>query len=337
MQFAVLMDNFRGAREMLFHLAARWRRTDRTTWGATSDEVGATFPGDELVPNCSWGYTHAITIDAAPLLVWQWVVQLGQGRGGFYSFELLENIVGCDVHNTTVPLPEFQALAVGDAVRLHPKSPPLTVAIAEPGRCLALVANAPDATGDAVSLWAFHLIETPDGNTRLIERGRYLAGPSVGARLMLGPAILEPISFVMSRQMLRTIKALADHQVVEERATPALVAVKTIHTMAWLTIESSMVYVLVAGLAGRTDRRVAIAAAIVTGETLVFAANGFRCPLTAVAESLGADNGSVTDIYLPPWFARNLPGIHVPLIIAAVYLHARNLGSCAPRRPASRS
>ena len=86
-----------------------------------------------------------------------------------------------------------------------------------------------------------------------------------------------------------------------------------------------MIYLLVAGLLGRTDRRAGIATAVVAGESLVFAANGFRCPLTAVAESLGAEDGSVTDIYLPAWFARSLPVIHVPLIVAAVWLHARNL------------
>lgn len=60
------------------------------------------------------------------------------------------------------------------------------------------------------------------------------------------------------------------------------------------------------------------------GETLVFAANGFRCPLTSVAKNLGDGTGSVTDIYLPRWFARNLPGIHVPLILLAAFLHWRN-------------
>lgn len=75
---------------------------------------------------------------------------------------------------------------------------------------------------------------------------------------------------------------------------------------------------------GRTDRRVGLAAGVVTAETLVFAANGFHCPLTAVAKDLGDETGSVTDIYLPRWFARNLPGIHVPLILAAVLLHWRN-------------
>ncbi|MCU1430455.1 MAG: hypothetical protein JWL83_4455, partial [Actinomycetia bacterium] len=86
-----------------------------------------------------------------------------------------------------------------------------------------------------------------------------------------------------------------------------------------------MLYVLAAGFARRSDRRVAIAAGAVAGETLVFAANGFRCPLSDVAESLGADSGSVTDLYLPAWFADNLPAIHVPLIALATFLHARNL------------
>jgi hypothetical protein len=108
-------------------------------------------------------------------------------------------------------------------------------------------------------------------------------------------------------------------------AGAALVAVKAVHTLAWFSIEACMLNLLVAGSARRTDRRAAIAAAVVGGETLIFAANGFRCPLTDVAESLGAENGSVTDIYLPRWLARNLPAIHVPLIVLAVYLHARNL------------
>ena len=108
-------------------------------------------------------------------------------------------------------------------------------------------------------------------------------------------------------------------------ARPALVAVKTVHTLAWFSIEACMVYLLYAGFARRSDRRAAVAAVVVGGESLVFAATGFRCPLTDVAESLGAESGSVTDIYLPRWFAHNLPAIHVPLILLAVYLHARNL------------
>ena len=104
----------------------------------------------------------------------------------------------------------------------------------------------------------------------------------------------------------------------------ALEAVKVFHTVAWFSIEACMVYLLYAGLRGRTDRRAAVAAAVVGGETLVFVGNGFRCPLTPLARRLGDPHGSVTDIYLPGWFAHNLPAIHVPLILLAVALHGRN-------------
>ena len=108
-------------------------------------------------------------------------------------------------------------------------------------------------------------------------------------------------------------------------ADRALVAVKVVHTAAWFSIEACMVYVLGAGLTGRSDRHAAVAGAVVAGECLVFAANGFRCPLTDVAERLGAEHDAVTDIYLPRWFAHYLPAIHVPLIAVAVWLHARNI------------
>lgn len=104
-----------------------------------------------------------------------------------------------------------------------------------------------------------------------------------------------------------------------------LTLVKVVHTAIWATIEAAVLYVLATGVLGRTDRRTAIAGAVVTGEMVVFAANGFRCPLTAVAESLGAEDGSVTDIFLPRWFARNLPALHVPVVAAAIALHVRNL------------
>jgi hypothetical protein len=108
-----------------------------------------------------------------------------------------------------------------------------------------------------------------------------------------------------------------------------LAAIKTVHTLAWLSIESCMAYLLYAGFARRSDRRAGVAAAVVTGESLVFVGNGLRCPLTQLAERVGAEQASVTDIYLPYWFARNLPAIHVPLIVLAALLHARNLrGRC---------
>lgn len=128
-------------------------------------------------------------------------------------------------------------------------------------------------------------------------------------------------------------------------AKAAIRGIKAAHTLAWFSIECCMLFVLYSGLVGRTDRRVAIAAAVVAGESLVFVGYGFRCPLTEVAERFGADRGGVTDIYLPAWFAHNIPAIHVPLIAVAVALHQRNLraqGGCGrllgrPRRSCERA
>lgn len=215
MDTSTLLENLRGAGEIAFHVVTPWRRRYRTTWGATTREVGANLPGDELVTDLSWGYTHAVTIDAPPAAVWPWLAQLGQGRGGLYSFELLENLVGCRMRNSDRVLPALQSIAVGDEIQLHPKAPPLVVAIAKPERCLALVGG---RTGDderSISLWAFHLTETDRGATRLIERGRYAIGRTTAERWSMGPTILEPISFVMSRQMLRTIRRSAERRVSE--------------------------------------------------------------------------------------------------------------------------
>jgi hypothetical protein len=101
--------------------------------------------------------------------------------------------------------------------------------------------------------------------------------------------------------------------------------IRGVHTAVWFSIEYCVGYLLWAGVTGRSDRRAGAAAAVVAGECLVFAAGGFRCPLTGLAERAGATSGSVTDIYLPAWFARNLPAIHVPLLILIGGLHWRSL------------
>src|ERR1700736_3041361 len=122
---------------------------------------------------------------------------------------------------------------------------------------------------------------------------------------------------------MATSVALQPHQI--RRAAAALVGIKAIHTLAWFSIESCMIYLLYAGLRKRSERRAAIAATVVGAESLLFAANGFRCPLTNYAEQLGAKRGSVTDIFLPRSLAHNLPALHVPLLLLAAFLHLRNL------------
>jgi len=118
------------------------------------------------------------------------------------------------------------------------------------------------------------------------------------------------------------------------RPRPALlVGVKVVHTLVWLSIESCVGYLLWSGSTRRTDRRAAIAGAVVAGEILIFVANGFRCPLTAVAASLGDGRGSVTDIFLPAWFARILPALHAPVLLLVAYLHIRSALHRHPLRP----
>jgi hypothetical protein len=105
---------------------------------------------------------------------------------------------------------------------------------------------------------------------------------------------------------------------------PALVVVKVVHSLIYFFIEFCMGYLIYAGLKGREDRRTAIAAGVVAGESFIFLGNRCRCPLTGVAEDLGASRGSVTDIYLPRWLASNIFPLHVPLLALVLCLHSRN-------------
>jgi hypothetical protein len=98
-----------------------------------------------------------------------------------------------------------------------------------------------------------------------------------------------------------------------------------VHTIAFFSIGSCLAYFTFSALTRRSDRRAAIAGAVVTGEALVYALNGFRCPLTDLAERLGSEHGSVADIYLPRWIEAHLPEITGPIFAGAVMLHARNI------------
>ncbi len=112
-----------------------------------------------------------------------------------------------------------------------------------------------------------------------------------------------------------------------------LVAVKALHSLIFFVLQSAIAYLVYTGLKGQTNRRTAIASAVVGGECLIYAANGFRCPLTGLAENLGAARGSVTDIFLPKWLASNIARIYGPLFALALCLHARNLvGRNGPAR-----
>jgi hypothetical protein len=172
-------------------------------WGATDDEVAMAFPGEEPgAPPATVSATHAVTIYAPAAQVWAWLVQIGQDRGGFYSYSALENLLGCRLRNADRIVPEWQDLKDGDSVRLHPKAPPLPVTYLELGRAMVL------ADG-----WGFVLKPIDTQTTRLIARGWGDAIPEISNPLLhflYWRVLFEPLHFVMERKMLLGIKARAE-------------------------------------------------------------------------------------------------------------------------------
>ena len=181
-------------------------------WGATDKESREPLAGDDLIANPDLMATRAITVRAAAEEVWPWIAQLGQGRGGFYSYDALENLVGCEIHSADQVLPEWQAVQVGEQVKLHPEVP-LDVVVVEPGRALVLRGGVPmgNTPPPYDFTWAFVLQEQSDGTSRLVVRERYLYTQK-WTPLLVEP--VEAISFVMSQKMLRGIRDRAERTAV---------------------------------------------------------------------------------------------------------------------------
>ena len=199
---------------ILGHVLSPWRRSWRQQWGTRPDELTAALPGDDLIAEPTWRSTHAISIDAPPEQVWPWVAQVGQERGGFYSFERLENLFGCRITNADRIVDEWQAPVVGQVVHIHPEAPELHVATVEPGSTLVLRGAGDDDPAPATdNLWAFHVLPDGPGRCRLVERSCTVHGSSLSQRLFLGTPLIEPVGFVMGREMLRGIKARAEASV----------------------------------------------------------------------------------------------------------------------------
>jgi len=214
----------RAARDVVFGggqvigtmLAAPLLRGRYNRWGATTSEVTAPMPGDELVPHPRLGYTRSITVNARPETVWQWLVQIGQGRGGLYSFDGLENLARCNIRSVDRILSEHQQLSAGDLVRMGPEGYPCfrVVRLCAPTELVLIGADPRPphdaATGDApggVATWQWFLHPLDDGRrTRLRARQR-LVYPS---RLSVVWHLVEPVGFVMEREMLRGIKRRAE-------------------------------------------------------------------------------------------------------------------------------
>lgn len=208
-----------GAAQIAIHmlfwfLLLKWR--DR--WGSTVEEMNMLLPGDELVQKPKVGYTHAITILKPKEEVWPWLAQIGQGRGGFYSYQWLENLVGCQIYNTDEILPEYQNLEGIPGFALHPEMAPIPIVSYKKNEHILLhgdsTANLESQNNDQTTdpenflktTWLFHIREIAPNTTRLISRWYADFPDKLVFKLGYGAPITGSIAFVMDRKMLKGIK-----------------------------------------------------------------------------------------------------------------------------------
>ncbi|WP_174550166.1 SRPBCC family protein [Nocardia arthritidis] len=192
-------------RSALGRLTVERRRTRWLTWGASGEEIARVMPGDELLIDADIVSTRAVTIRAGADAIWPWLVQLGPGRGGAYTYDWVENLLGLDMHSADEILPQFQNLQVGDSFPLGESGPRMRVAILENEHHLVF------ASEDGRWVWAFGLY--PMGAaTRLVSRNRIaLAGATAFTRAFT-VLVMEPGSLVMERKMLRGITQRAERR-----------------------------------------------------------------------------------------------------------------------------
>jgi hypothetical protein len=183
-------------------LALTYRRGLRErilTWGATPEEAAGRLPGDELLEEADGVATRAITIDAPASAVWPWIAQMGPApRGGAYTYDWIENLLGLNMHSADRVLPEFQHPQIGEGFGYGPNK--MSFAIVEPEHVLAT------RSADGNWVWTF-VLEERDGATRLISRNRFRL-PGLKDRIGMIP--MEPGSLVMERAMLRGIRRRAE-------------------------------------------------------------------------------------------------------------------------------
>jgi hypothetical protein len=211
-----VLDGLRGVVVLIGALASPFLRRARSHWGLSEAEAARTYPGDELVPEPLWSYTHGVEVDAPSARAYGWIAQIGADRGGFYSYQWLENLVGCDVRNAERIHPEWQA-RVGQELLLHPGpgAPRLEIVAVEQGSYVLAHARGDQrarASGKpwATSSWLFFVQPLGDARCRVISRFRAACSEDLSTRLAFGPTLVEPVGFAMDRRMLLGLKERAE-------------------------------------------------------------------------------------------------------------------------------
>ena len=179
-------------------LYRRWR----LRWGATPEEVASSLPGDELLPSARFVCTRAVTIAAPPAAVWPWLVQVGCGRAGWYSHDLLDNLARPSAREVVA---ELQHLEIGQRVPMAPGAPAemnsFRVERFETDRWLLW--RKPDST------WAWRLTDL-GGHTRLVTRVHAAVDWRHPVTAILGMVLMEFGDFAMMRRMLLGIGERAE-------------------------------------------------------------------------------------------------------------------------------
>lgn len=180
-----------------------WRRKC-LTWGATDKEATGEMPGDDLMPDALLVSTRAVTVDAPPAAIWPWLLQMGPGRGGAYTYDWIENLFGLKMRSANGILPEFQDLKVGDVTPLGKNGPRMRVEVLDLEYAFVMRSE------DGAWVWAFGLYPQEDGGTRLISRNRIADPLQTPARKAFSLFVMEPGSLLMERKMLMGIKKRAE-------------------------------------------------------------------------------------------------------------------------------
>jgi hypothetical protein len=175
-------------------------RRRHMNWGATAQEVGGEVAGDELMPDADIVATRVVEIAAPPSAIWPWLVQMGPGRGGAYTYSWIERRLGVDIRNVDRIVPELQGLEVGDEIQMPGYTMRVERLVAE----RAMVVR----SSNHAWVWSFEL-RPANGRTRLVSRNRFDSS-AWKTKDWLGYAFMEPGSWVMERKMLLTIKERAE-------------------------------------------------------------------------------------------------------------------------------
>ena len=187
-----------------------WTRLRRAilTWGASDAEASARLPGDELLADPDGVATRAIEINAPASAVWPWLVQIGPSpRGGAYTYDWIENLLGLNMHSADAILEEFQHPHVGDMIGYGANR--MRLERIDPQQALSWRSE------DGNWVWTF-VLEEHSGTTRLISRNRFRL-PTLMSKIGMLP--MEPGSLVMERKMLLGIKQRAERLATSEPIT----------------------------------------------------------------------------------------------------------------------